>query len=59
MIISRYAKFVDLDNDVIAVFNALFMRVLFVDNSKRFEIEQGLVNDYEKEVLYSNGIYIK
>ena len=39
MIISRYTKFIELENDIIAVFNTLLMRVLFVDKSKQLEIE--------------------
>lgn len=59
MEISRYVKFIELEKDVFAVFNTLFMHVIFVDTKKKNEIENKLVSDYEKEILFSNGIYIK
>lgn len=58
MKLSKFANFIEIEKGVHALFNSLFLNVLFVDDTKKKQIEKLRVNDSEKKVLLENGIYV-
>lgn len=58
MKLSRFTKFIKIDKDIYAVFNSLFMKILFVDKDKKNQIQEMSTNDKETQILFDNGIYI-
>lgn len=59
MILSKFAHFIEIQNNVYALYNSLFMKILFVDGHEKEKIEKFNVTLKEKDVLLENGIYVK
>lgn len=59
MILSKFAHFIEIQNNVYALYNSLFMKMLFVDEDEKEKIEKFNVTSKEKDVLLENGIYVK
>ncbi len=59
MKISKYAKFVNIQDDVYAVFNSLLMQIIFVDEKKLNQILNFEVDSNDNKILIENGIYVK
>ncbi len=58
MKLSKFTKLIKIDKDIYAVFNSLFMKILFVDKDKKNQIQEMSTNDKETQILFDNGIYI-
>ncbi len=59
MMLSRFAHFIEIEDNVYALYNSLFMKILFVDSVEKEKIEKLNVTTKEKDILLENGIYIK
>lgn len=58
MVISKFAFFEQLEKDLFAVYNSLFMRIIFVDAMKKEHILNLDVPESEVNILKGCGIYI-
>lgn len=58
MKLSKYFHYVELENNIYAIYNSLIMDVVFVNKSKYDEIINISVNEEEKLKLQNLGIYI-
>ncbi|MBQ7139921.1 MAG: SPASM domain-containing protein [Bacilli bacterium] len=58
MKLSKYFHYIELENNIYAVYNSLIMDVVFVNKSKLDEIINISVDDEEKVKLQNLGIYI-
>ena len=57
MTISKYAKWIEVEDDVYALFNSILMQVIFVDEKTLNDIKEYKVNEDDKKQLTEFGIY--
>lgn len=58
MTISKYAKWIEVEDDVYALFNSILMQVVFVDEKTLNDIKEYKVNEDDKKQLTEFGIYV-
>lgn len=58
MKLSKYFKFVKLDNNIIAIFNTLLMEVIYVTEDEYEKIINFQVNEEDRVILQNAGIYV-
>ena len=58
--LSKFYHAIEVDTNTYAIYNALLMNIIFVDENKKEQIEKMLITDKEEnKILYENGIYVK
>ena len=59
MKLSKFCKVIKVEENVYAVFNTLFMKIIFVDKDYKDKIENYEISKSDSDLLVRNGIYNK
>lgn len=57
MKLSKYFKYIEMDENYIAIFNSILMQIIFIEKNKLDDLKNFKLNKAETKLMVENGIY--